>query len=204
MPVYVCPICKRTVEKPESVYYCRVCGPEAIMVKVGKKLLPIGEERRDEKLEEFLRKLFIAEGYPETRVEKRTEKAYDVILFYETSHPSWVYIRFLNEYVDVHFSYAISTPYISEDELKRIFGFKPKEYYSGYVYVRLKSPILIWANVWSDEIHVHHRSFVKDYELKTYLPIAIREMKRVVRLLKRNPLEMLVGRPRIYTHPDPY
>lgn len=35
MPVYTCPKCGRTVEKPLGYYYCRVCGPSALMVKIG-------------------------------------------------------------------------------------------------------------------------------------------------------------------------
>jgi uncharacterized Zn finger protein (UPF0148 family) len=35
MPVYKCPKCGRTVEKPEGEYYCSVCGPEVLMQKVG-------------------------------------------------------------------------------------------------------------------------------------------------------------------------
>jgi len=35
IPIYKCPKCGRTVEKPLGRYYCRVCGPTAIMVKVG-------------------------------------------------------------------------------------------------------------------------------------------------------------------------
>ena len=31
MPIYRCPACGRTVEKPEGRYYCQVCGPSAIM-----------------------------------------------------------------------------------------------------------------------------------------------------------------------------
>ena len=31
MPVYRCPKCGRTVEKPEGTYYCKVCGRETIM-----------------------------------------------------------------------------------------------------------------------------------------------------------------------------
>jgi len=155
--------------------------------------------------ESYLRGLFVAEGYPEARVERRAEKAYDVILFYETSHPSWVCIRFLNGDVDVHFSYAIRIPYIPTSELKAMFGVGPKEHYSGYVYVRLKAPILIWANVWENEVHVHHRAIIKDYELKTYLPKATREIKRVVEQLKADPKAVLSGRPRLYKGEyDPY
>ena len=150
--------------------------------------------------EDFLRNLFVAEGYPNVRVEKRGENAYDVVLFYETAHPSWVYLRFYDDKVDVHFSYAIRTPYIPISELKRMFGISPKEWYSGYVYVRLKSPILIWANVWENEIHLHHRNIIRDYELKSYLPMAVREIKRVVEQLKKNPRSMLEGRPRLYVH----
>jgi len=32
MPVYKCPKCGRTVELPEGKYYCKVCGPSAVMV----------------------------------------------------------------------------------------------------------------------------------------------------------------------------
>jgi DNA-directed RNA polymerase subunit RPC12/RpoP len=31
MPVYKCPKCGRTVEKPYGIYYCSVCGPSALM-----------------------------------------------------------------------------------------------------------------------------------------------------------------------------
>ena len=34
MPVYECPKCGRTVELPEGKYYCKVCGPSAIMKQV--------------------------------------------------------------------------------------------------------------------------------------------------------------------------
>jgi hypothetical protein len=149
-------------------------------------------------LEGFLRNLFVAEGYPHVRVERRGEGAYDVILFSETTHPSWVYLRFYDDKVDVHFSYAIRTPYIPTSELKRMFGISPKERYSGYVYIRLKAPILIWANVWENEIHLHHRNIIRDYELKSYLPMAVREVKRVVEQLKKNPRSVLEGRPRLY------
>jgi hypothetical protein len=81
-----------------------------------------------------------------------------------------------------------------------MFGISPKEWYSGYVYVRLKSPILIWANVWENEIHLHHRNIIRDYELKSYLPMAVREIKRVVEQLKKNPRSVLEGRPRLYVH----
>jgi len=33
MPIYKCPKCGRTIEKPEGTYYCSVCGPSIIMVK---------------------------------------------------------------------------------------------------------------------------------------------------------------------------
>jgi DNA-directed RNA polymerase subunit RPC12/RpoP len=32
MPVYKCPKCGRTVELPEGKYYCKVCGPSAVMI----------------------------------------------------------------------------------------------------------------------------------------------------------------------------
>lgn len=35
VPVYKCPRCGRTVERPEGTYYCSVCGPSTIMVKRG-------------------------------------------------------------------------------------------------------------------------------------------------------------------------
>ena len=35
IPIYKCPKCGRVVEKPLGRYYCRVCGPTAMMVKVG-------------------------------------------------------------------------------------------------------------------------------------------------------------------------
>lgn len=34
MPIYKCPKCGRTVERPEGTYYCRVCGPEVLMILV--------------------------------------------------------------------------------------------------------------------------------------------------------------------------
>ena len=34
MPVYKCPRCGRTVVLPEGTYYCKRCGPEAIMEKI--------------------------------------------------------------------------------------------------------------------------------------------------------------------------
>jgi len=34
MPVYKCPKCGRVAELQESRYYCRVCGPSAVMVKL--------------------------------------------------------------------------------------------------------------------------------------------------------------------------
>ena len=34
MPVYKCPKCGRTVVMPEGTYYCKECGPSAIMTKV--------------------------------------------------------------------------------------------------------------------------------------------------------------------------
>ncbi|RLI43682.1 hypothetical protein DRO59_00325 [Candidatus Bathyarchaeota archaeon] len=34
MVIYKCPKCGRTVEKPEGKYYCKVCGPSVLMVKV--------------------------------------------------------------------------------------------------------------------------------------------------------------------------
>jgi DNA-directed RNA polymerase subunit RPC12/RpoP len=35
MPIYACPKCGRTVEKPEGTYYCSKCGPEVLMVEKG-------------------------------------------------------------------------------------------------------------------------------------------------------------------------
>ena len=34
MPVYKCPKCGRTVEMPHGIYYCKVCGPSAILRSV--------------------------------------------------------------------------------------------------------------------------------------------------------------------------
>jgi uncharacterized OB-fold protein len=34
MPVYKCPKCGRLVKKPKGSYYCRVCGPSALMEEV--------------------------------------------------------------------------------------------------------------------------------------------------------------------------
>jgi uncharacterized Zn finger protein (UPF0148 family) len=34
MPIYECPKCGRLVEKPTGSYYCRVCGPEALMEEI--------------------------------------------------------------------------------------------------------------------------------------------------------------------------
>ena len=36
MPVYKCPRCGRTVVLPEGTYYCKKCGPEAIMEAITK------------------------------------------------------------------------------------------------------------------------------------------------------------------------
>jgi len=35
MPIYECSKCGRQVELPEGTYYCKVCGPIAVMVKRG-------------------------------------------------------------------------------------------------------------------------------------------------------------------------
>jgi DNA-directed RNA polymerase subunit RPC12/RpoP len=32
MPIYKCPKCGRTIEKPEGRYYCSKCGPSAVMI----------------------------------------------------------------------------------------------------------------------------------------------------------------------------
>ena len=39
MPIYRCPKCGRTVEKPEGTYYCKVCGRGVIMQKLEDKPL---------------------------------------------------------------------------------------------------------------------------------------------------------------------
>lgn len=47
MPVYKCPKCGRSVEKPEGTYYCSKCGPDVLMVKqedVVEKALEIAED----------------------------------------------------------------------------------------------------------------------------------------------------------------
>jgi uncharacterized Zn finger protein (UPF0148 family) len=33
MPIYVCPKCGRRVKLPKGTYYCKVCGPDVIMVE---------------------------------------------------------------------------------------------------------------------------------------------------------------------------
>jgi hypothetical protein len=38
MPIYKCPKCGRQVELPEGKYYCKVCGPSAVMVKLPKEV----------------------------------------------------------------------------------------------------------------------------------------------------------------------
>lgn len=38
MPIYACPKCGRQVELPEGKYYCKVCGPSAVMVKLPKEV----------------------------------------------------------------------------------------------------------------------------------------------------------------------
>jgi len=150
-------------------------------------------------LERIILNIFLEEGYLVPRIEKRLPKAWDIILFYETSHPSWVCLRWLNYLVDVHFSYAIRTPHIPEQQLREMFNIpKTERVYSGYVYIWLKSPILAWANVWDDEIHLHHRAFPKDYELISHLRRATKEMKRLTKLLKENPKKHLENRPRLY------
>jgi len=42
MPIYRCPKCGRTVEKPEGTYYCKVCGRDVIMQKLEDKPLSAG------------------------------------------------------------------------------------------------------------------------------------------------------------------
>jgi DNA-directed RNA polymerase subunit RPC12/RpoP len=47
MPIYKCPKCGRSVEKPEGTYYCSKCGPDVLMVKqedVVEKALEIAED----------------------------------------------------------------------------------------------------------------------------------------------------------------
>jgi DNA-directed RNA polymerase subunit RPC12/RpoP len=48
MPIYKCVKCGRTVEKPLGTYYCKVCGPNAIMteVSVNEKTLIQGSNKR--------------------------------------------------------------------------------------------------------------------------------------------------------------
>jgi len=44
MPIYKCPKCGRTVEKPYGTYYCMVCGPTATLQLVSKATIEeIGE-----------------------------------------------------------------------------------------------------------------------------------------------------------------
>ena len=44
MPIYRCPRCGRTVEKPYGTYYCMVCGPTATLQLVSKATIEeIGE-----------------------------------------------------------------------------------------------------------------------------------------------------------------
>jgi DNA-directed RNA polymerase subunit RPC12/RpoP len=48
VPVYKCPKCGRTVEKPFGTYYCKVCGPSAIMVLDSRRpKYPTPEEVRE-------------------------------------------------------------------------------------------------------------------------------------------------------------
>lgn len=35
MPLYRCPNCKRVVERPEGTYYCKDCGIDQVMEKLG-------------------------------------------------------------------------------------------------------------------------------------------------------------------------
>jgi len=146
--------------------------------------------------EDFIQEVFTEAGYRDVSI-RNIGVGYDIVLFYETSHPSWVFLRFRGDKVYVHFSFAIKTPFIPENELKRMFGINPKERYTGYVYVRLKASVLVWANVWENEIHVHHVNVIKDYELRAYLPKVIKELKQIVKELKINPRSVLMNRPRL-------
>ena len=55
MPLYRCPKCGRTVEKPEGTYYCKECGPDALMVKVegGRQVLSVSGLCHTLTLEEY-------------------------------------------------------------------------------------------------------------------------------------------------------
>ena len=48
MPIYECPKCGRTVELPEGTYYCKECGPSAIMQKIEEKPRRYGKPRTEE------------------------------------------------------------------------------------------------------------------------------------------------------------
>ena len=45
LPIYQCPKCGRRVELPEGTYYCKICGPEYILVPV--------EPEEEESIEEL-------------------------------------------------------------------------------------------------------------------------------------------------------
>ncbi len=44
MPIYRCPICGRTVKRPEGTYYCSKCGQIATMVKISEKKVVTKED----------------------------------------------------------------------------------------------------------------------------------------------------------------
>jgi DNA-directed RNA polymerase subunit RPC12/RpoP len=57
MPIYKCPKCGRTVEKPEGEYYCSVCGPEVLMIPIessGESSLKMGVRLCGDSLERWL------------------------------------------------------------------------------------------------------------------------------------------------------
>lgn len=56
MPTYKCPVCGREVKLREGSYYCKVCGPEAVMYVVegsGKSV----NDLKDEVCKDILKKL---------------------------------------------------------------------------------------------------------------------------------------------------
>ena len=55
MPLYRCPKCGRIVEKPEGKYYCKVCGPSAVMVEIIRKTeVPTTHEEKLEVANEII------------------------------------------------------------------------------------------------------------------------------------------------------
>ena len=74
MPIYRCPKCGRTIELPEGKYYCKVCGPTAIMVKVDSIKEEIKRRMRSmlykewKEHEDYVIRELVKEGYPEPYV----------------------------------------------------------------------------------------------------------------------------------------